>query len=155
MFSTEFGSTFESFPSIKTVFIGCFSADKIPKKIKPNTFVVLNTDISTGGGIHWYVVYRYSTAILEVFDSLGIDEKKKDFLEQHLKIRGVKEIEFNTTVFQKNDTDSCGKFVVYFIINRLFNLDHSFRNILEELFVENLDTNEKLVESFYEEITTN
>jgi len=152
MLSTEFFKIFESFPNFKASFLGCFSADNLPKKIKTNCFCIINTDISTGAGIHWYVIFRYSYRTLELFDSLGVDESKKDFIKQNLKISGVKEVEYNSTQFQKNDTDTCGHFVIYFIVNRLYNLDHSFHDLLEEIFNKNLDINEEEVKNFYKDI---
>jgi len=153
MLSSEFVDIFEGYSNLKEVFLGCFSADKIPKKIQVNHFCVVNTDVSTGNGIHWYIVVRYSKKILEVFDSLGIDENKKEFLQQNFQLKGIREIVYNTTRFQRNDSDTCGKFALYFIINRLYNLDYSFNEVLEELFNENLDENEETVKKFYEEVT--
>jgi len=152
MLSSEFLDVFQNFPNIKEVYLGCYSSDKLPKKIQINQFCIVNTDISTGTGIHWYIVLRYSKRILEVFDSLGIDQGRKEFLQKNFELGGIKEIVFNTTRFQRNDSDTCGKFVLYFVINRLYNLDHSFHDLLEELFNQNLDKNEDIVKKFYEEI---
>ena len=95
---------------------------------------------------------KYSSTSLEVFDSLGVDLTKRKFLDENIHLRGIKDIEFNTNQFQKDNTDTCGKFTVYFVVNRLYNLDHSFREILEQLFDENLDTNEERVEAFYQDL---
>jgi len=139
-------------PNIKEVYAGCYSADTIPKKLPITNFAIVNTDISTNYGQHWYIALRYSASILEVFDSLGIDSQKKSFLEKSFHLKGIKKIIFNTTQFQKDDSDTCGKFVLYFIVNRLYNLDHSFETFLEEIFVQNQDENEKLVKKFYNEL---
>jgi len=152
MLSSQFLEVFENFPNIQKVYLGCYSSDKLPKKIRINHFCIVNTDISAGSGIHWYIVVRYSKKILEVFDSLGINEDKKQFLQRNFQLDGIEEIIFNTTRFQRNDTDTCGKFVLYFVINRLYNLDHSFHDMLEELFNQDLDKNEENVSKFYEEI---
>lgn len=81
--------------------------------------------------------------------------KKKSFLKNNLQIQGVKEIEFNITQFQKNDTNTCGKFALYFIINRLFNMDYCFSDFLEEIFEEDLNKNEEKVNEFYNELSQN
>jgi len=152
MISTEFAEIFELFPNIKQLYLGAYSADTLPSQIKTSHFIVANTDLSSNVGKHWYIIYRYSSSILEVFDSLGIDSDKKNFLESNLKLSGVKKVIYNTTQFQTNQSDTCGKFVIYFIINRLFNLDHSFKNLLEEIFSPNQDQNEFNVRTFYNEI---
>jgi len=149
MISAEFSQIFESFPSIEKIYLGSFPRDRVPKNIKQNHFAIVNTDVSSGSGLHWFCVFRYSSTILEVFDSLGIDDVKKNVLQKSFQIRGIHEIEFNLTQFQSNDSDSCGKFVLYFIVNRLHNLDHSFKDILNEIFEPNLSENEKKVEKFY------
>jgi len=154
MLSSELSTIILDVDSIKSHFLGCYSSDNLPKAIKKNQFAIVNTDISTGIGKHWYAIFKYSNCLLEVFDSLGIDHDKKKFLQQNFS-RGTKEIEFNKTQFQKSDTNSCGKFVLYFIFNRLFNLDHCFEDLLEEIFCPDLDENEKKVEEFYIDIIDN
>jgi len=152
MLSSDFAVAFSNLPNIESVFRGVFSADKLPRNLKKCNFAIINTDVSSGPGLHWYAIIRYSSSILEVFDSLGIDTSKRAFLNDNINFRGIKEIKFNTTQFQKNDTDSCGKFAIYFIVNRLYNLDHSFKEVLSELFIADLETNEQRVESFYQDI---
>lgn len=155
MLSSEFYDVFKKFHCTESNFKGCFSADTIPKKFKLNEFAVINTDIQSGQGKHWYCIFKANRFSLEVFDSLGIDSFKKSFLEKHLKLPALKEIEFNSIPFQKSDTNSCGKYVCYFVINRLHNLDHSLNEILLELFCfSDLDKNEKIVENFFENTIT-
>jgi len=151
MMSTEFSQIFESFPSIGKIYIGTFPRDKLPKQIKTNHFAIVNTDVSSGNGVHWFCIFRYSTSTLEVFDSLGIDNEKKGLLHS-FNYGNLREVEFNATQFQSNDSDSCGKFVLYFLINRLHNLDHSFKDLLNEIFEPNLEENEKKVEKFYRNV---
>jgi len=51
--------------------------------------------------------------------------------------------------FQSEISTSCGKFVLYFIFERLTNLDIPYFELLEEIFKENSSANEKIVEDFY------
>jgi len=152
MLSSDFIDIFSRLPNIKSEYKGTFSADKLPKKLKQHNFAIINTDLSSGPGIHWYVMFKYSSSSLEVFDSLGIDSIKRNFLDENVQLSSIKEIEFNTNQFQKDNTDSCGKFTVYFIVNRLYNLDQTFKQTLAELFVENLEANEERVEAFYQDL---
>lgn len=149
MLSNEFEEIFRHYPNINAVYIGTFSADRLPRRLKNCQFAIINTDLSTNEGIHWYVALRYNSKLLEVFDSLSIDNEKKVFLKNNLKLPGVQEIEFNTTQFQKNDSVSCGKHCIYFIINRLYNMDHSFKRLLSEIYSDDLSENERRVEEFY------
>lgn len=152
MNSSEFYPILEKFENLKSLFIGTYTADKLPKRIKTYQFAILNTDSSEGGGLHWYCLYKYSSSSLEIFDSLGINTEKKEFISHNFKFPNIKEVEYNTTQFQKNDSISCGKFVLYFIINRIYNLDHSLKDILEEIFVKDLEENERKVEIFFQKL---
>ena len=67
-------------------------------------------------------------------------------------MRGIKTIEYNESAFQKETTESCGLFVLYFLFERLFNLDLTFDKLLEDIFEKNLDKNEKKVIEFCENI---
>ena len=83
MLNTDFYDLILEHHHLKNCFDGVFPSDKIPKKIKPSHFVVLNTDPSGTIGQHWYAIYRHDRDIIECFDSLGIDEVKKKFLKDN------------------------------------------------------------------------
>ena len=148
MNSAEFSEQLANFPEIKKHFEGTFSADNLPPKIKKNSFIICNTDIRTGAGKHWYCIVKLSTTVLECFDSLGIDNGKKIFLFSHLRQRGIKRIKFNVTQVQSSASDTCGWFVLYFLIHRYHNKDLSFNELMNEIFVFSQNENEKLVNTF-------
>ena len=83
MLSSDFEKYLDNFETVKKHFQGTYSAENLPKKLKPNSFIICNTDVSSGIGIHWYCVFKHGSNILECFDSLGIDSTKKHFLEEH------------------------------------------------------------------------
>jgi len=149
MLSTEFSEVFSKFPNVHKVFKGTYCADKLPKSLSPCEFAIVNTDLSNNPGIHWYVVFCYDKNSLEIFDSLSIDDSKKTFIKNNFRLKRIRDIEFNTTIFQRDDSDSCGKHCIYFIINRLYNLDHSFKRLLSIIYCNNKDENEKRVDDFY------
>ena len=151
MQGSEFQQYFDKYPCLKKHFVGVFAIDTIPTTLKNRQFCICNTDKSDGNGIHWFCFVRISKTI-ECFDSLGINPQKKNILEQKCQFKNVTNIHFNQTVFQKNDTNSCGLFTIYFIIERMFNLDLEFEELLEEIFSEDLDTNEREVQKFCEEV---
>ena len=148
MESPEFSEKLSNFPEIKKYFEGIFSADNLPKKIKKNCFIICNTDVSTGPGKHWYCIVKLSSTILQCFDSLGIDNTKKNFIVSNLKQKGIEQIKFNVTQVQSSESDTCGLFVLYFLIQRYHNKDLSFNELMNEIFVLSQTENEKLVNSF-------
>ena len=124
----------DSFPNLKNHCKGVFAINTLPKTLKYRHFCICNTDFSDGSGIHWFCFLRNSKTTVECFDSLGICDQKREILMKHCAFRGVTEIIFNETQFQKNTSNTCGLFVIYFIFERMHNLDLSFETILSEIF---------------------
>ena len=77
-----------------------------------------------------------------MFDSLGF---RPDLIVPYLKFREKLSIDYNKTQVQSNESISCGKFVIYLCADRMLNMDLSFQMILEDIFVENTQVNEKNV----------
>ena len=106
----------------------------IAKKFKDNynTFcVVLNTDYSTGGGIHWFCLFgeKYDDHIeLEYFNSSGREplpevqiwlNKTKHHLEKELNTET--KIFYTTGIKFQDDNHSCGVYCLAYIWLRLCN----------------------------------
>lgn len=62
----------------------------------------------------------------------------------------MKKLIYNECSFQDSNSDTCGKFVLYFAIERMHNLDLTFEEILEDLFEINNLKNEEKVKKFCE-----
>jgi len=154
MQGSEFSHIFERFKHMKELYAGCYSSDNLPRAIKTNNFIIINTSPSESAGKHWFCIYRPHPSKLEVFDSLGIDSDKKNVIINSCTFNGITEIEWNKTIFQSGHSISCGKYVLYFLFERLFNQDISYKDLLEEIFVENIEKNEQKVEEFYSEFLT-
>jgi len=150
MISSEFENYLANFEHSKKFLQGVYASDTIPRTVKVNHFIICNTDVSSGTGQHWYVVLKLHHRELECFDSLGIDANKKQFIREHFNLKGIRKIKFNVTQLQSNLTSTCGKFVLYFIINRLYNSDLGFNEFLNEYFTQDLLQNETLVNSFFD-----
>ena len=149
----EFQQYFDKFPNLRKHFRGIFAIDTIPTILKDREFCICNTDKSSGNGIHWFCFLRNSKLTIECFDSLGIDTEKKSILQSKCKFKNINCIHFNETVFQNSKSSSCGLFTIYFIIERMHNLDLSFDEILEDIFdEEDLETNENKVKKFCDNI---
>ena len=149
MLSTQFYEKFDNFPSLKKYFDGTYACDTLPKSIKKDHFIICNTDSSKGPGKHWYCLLKSEPTILECFDSLGVDERKKEFLRANCKLKGIEEIEFNVTSLQPDDSTSCGQFVLFFIIQRSHNKDMSFSDLLNDIFSPSKEANEEIVLNFF------
>ena len=149
----EFIDYLENFPFLKNHFAGIFPIDKLPKSIKVRHFCICNTDKSSGSGRHWFCLLKTSKSCLECFDSLGIDSNKQKVLEIVCKFRGIKTLQYNETPFQSPNSNTCGLFTLYFIIERMHNLDMEFSDLLYELFdADDQESNEKKIQHFYETV---
>ena len=151
MNSKELTDSLKNFPHLLRNCDGIFSADTLPQKLKKNHFIICNTDISSGPGKHWYCVVKLAQDTLELFDSLGIDEPKRAFIASHFRQRGIYKIKFNVTAVQSDLTSTCGRFVLYFLVNRFYNKDLHFTDFLNEFFVKSQSTNEDIVNKFFDD----
>lgn len=143
MQSSEFLSIIDKFPSIKAYFLGVFSFNKIPKQIKNKHFLVANTQDDSMPGQHWFCIIKKSHKNYEYFDSLGVnDEKIEKLMISHVfPIKSV--VKSNNTPVQLKTSTSCGLFVLYFLIERMHNLDLSFDYLLNEIFDIDCEENEE------------
>jgi hypothetical protein len=133
-------------------FLGIFSINTIPKRIKINSFFICNTDTSNGVGKHWLCFAKLSSNCIECFDSLGINEEKKQLLIDYCDFKNISKILFNETQFQDKSSNTCGFFAIYFAIQRFHNLDLDFHDLLEEIFDIKTEKNELIVKQFLEDL---
>jgi hypothetical protein len=155
MQASEFEQYFNKFPHLKKHFVGVFAIDTLPKTLKYRYFCISNTDLSSEPGQHWICFLRNSNYEIECFDSLGINSEKREKLLKFCSFKRMRQLKFNENIFQCKDSSTCGLFVIYFLIERMHNLDLTFNQVLEEIF-ENSDTqNELKVEEFCKKILNN
>jgi hypothetical protein len=154
MEGTEFQKYFNDFPYLKNHFVGTFAINTIPKTLKNHHFFVFNTDLSNLAGQHWLCCYREAKSLI-CFDSMGINDEKKMLLKKYCKIKGINEIHFNETQFQSNSSQTCGHFTIFFLIQKSYNKDLTFKDLLEEIFDKNPIANETIVIKFFSEIFEN
>jgi hypothetical protein len=150
MLGSEFEKYFENFLEFKKYFLGVFSIDNLPKALKINFFFVCNTKPSNAPGEHWFCVIKTQRNYIELFDSLGVNEEKELFYKQNLHFRGF--LTFNETPFQSNSSQNCGFFCLYFIFQRLHNLDLTFEELIDEFFDPSEIVNERKVVDFCKEL---
>lgn len=151
MQGTELSNFINTFPALKTHFQGVFSINTMPKGLKKRNFFFANTDESFKPGTHWFFVFCNDKNQLELFDSLGVNDEK---LARFLKFNKIskKEIVYNDSSVQKLSSNLCGYFVLYFALNRLFNVDLSFKNVINEIFDSNPNNNDDKVRDFLKEL---
>lgn len=133
------------FPAVANCFLGCFAIDKIPDKMPERSCIVFNKDASHLTGSHWLTLVHNSDNNYEIFDSLGT---KFQELHPYLKFPNA-EFEYNTNAFQLSRTSTCGFYAIYFLVNRMMNIDMDYRTLLSDIFEVNKSENEKLVLEFF------
>ncbi|MBM3938634.1 MAG: hypothetical protein FJ333_08300 [Sphingomonadales bacterium] len=138
----------------KTQFEGIFSYDTIPKHFKNRNFIIVNTDISSGPGKHWFCIVK-NNGMIECFDSLGVTTAKQSFLRNHFAIRGITHVTFNVTPVQPLDSTLCGQFVLYFLFERYHNLDMTFDDLLNDIFTLDLERNNTQIIEFMNTLNDN
>lgn len=95
-----------------------------------NYGVVVNTDVSSGTGIHWFAIFfNFDTKpyTLEYFNSSGYDMKNKDFKRYlidlandiSLNVSECKFVKVSDIQHQKSSTSNCGVYALYYIWKRL------------------------------------
>jgi hypothetical protein len=95
-----------------------------------NYGMVVNTDTSEGGGIHWFSIFidfSSSPITIEYFNSSGFDIKNKEFKKFFvdladtisLKKRECKFIKVSDIQHQNSSTSNCGVYALYYIWKRL------------------------------------
>lgn len=148
MLANEILRNLEQF-HFKKYFEGIFAADTVPKKLPNKHFLIVNTDVSSGSGKHWFAIVRINN-LIECFDSLGLKEEQKHFLCSHFNIKGISHVTYNVTQLQPTTSILCGQFVLYFLFERYYNLDMSFDDLLNESFSNNTNQNENTIQEFIE-----
>lgn len=126
-------------------FRGVFSIDTLPKrKIKRPCSIIINTDNSRGPGIHWIAIWLPKRGKIEYFDSFGYPPLNIE-ISHFINLNG-KQFIYNNYQIQSNQSSSCGKFCVIFVLFRSRNI--SFKNFLN-LFSQNKRINEYLVKKLF------
>lgn len=94
-------------------FIGVFSRDTLPKKLKENENGIINLAKEEEPGTHWVCYYnRKDLKYVLYFDSYGLapPEEVKKYLET-----SGKRIQYNTGEIQALGTNLCGVYCIYLI----------------------------------------
>ena len=101
------------------------AADHIRKRV--GTFVISNTDISSGTGKHWVVFYFPRRGPYEFFDSMG--NSPESYSVGFEKILNKKYLMYNGQL-QQNSSNVCGLYCAYYVIKRYHG--KSMRHVVNE-----------------------
>lgn len=120
-------------------FLGVFPRNLIPLhfSVYPCCFIA-NTDNSDEAGEHWVAYFISLPNVIEFFDSFG---KTPDYYHFKLKTNLI-----NTEQVQSDNSDFCGQFCIYYLVQRSLRSPLSF--ILCRFSKSNFQFNDNLVKSF-------
>jgi len=149
MEGSEFEEYFQKFPCLMKHFLGVYSINTMPSRMKVRTFFVTNLSKVNTPGTHWVAVIKPCKGHLEIFDSLSF---RPNLVLPFLKFNEKLCLESNETAVQSSSSTLCGKFVVTFCIERMMNLDLSFQMLLDDIFTINTEINEIKVTQFCDEV---
>ena len=122
-------------------FRGVYTRDILPKRILKLECGVINTDTINGNGKHWVCYYNDpKSKYIEFLDSFGLSPSKE--ILNYLETSG-KDILYNSSQLQANNSIKCGYYCVYFIKER--NKGKSMYDILYSFNQEPTNYNETKV----------
>ena len=148
MNTTEIIECIEKNHKAKKIFLGVFPIDLLPiRKIKRPCSIICNTDSSDQSGTHWVALFLPKIGKIEYFDSFGM-KPMNDEIYKFILMNGGQYIH-NDKQIQSNNSDTCGKFCIFFILFRTRNL--KYRDFIN-LFTNDKIYNEKFVKYLFNKI---
>lgn len=135
------------------IFKGVYACDMLPKKFSLPAGFVVNLSPHTSRGSHWIGIFFDNKKTAHYFDSFGFpptDSNILKFINSHSLAW-----DFNRNQYQHINSYSCGKFVILFILCRMYekDVDDVFKKFSTNLFVNELVI-EKLF-SYFKELRKN
>ena len=131
----------------KKKFLGTFSYDTLPTKVKYPSCLIVNTQNHDQPGEHWLAIYYNKNKTAEFFDSFGMPPSFFN-LQQYLEKSSVS-FKFNSTQIQSYKSLYCGLYCIMYLLlktrgrslryflkflkNPTQN-DNLFRNLLKKYF---------------------
>lgn len=145
-----FAVLFQKIPHMMQFFKGVYSINDIPRHLKVREFVVVNLSKKSEKGTHWFCIVRSHFKLYEVFNSLGFSNL--DVLLPYVRVGANADFVFNQRAYQLHNTNTCGFYVIHFLIHRVLNFDLSFHHLLAEIYVTNNEENENIVTTFCQKL---
>ncbi len=118
MDSTDLSRCLRSDPTCNSLFAGVYAADELPRTMVGESLLLVNTDISSGFGIHWTAMYVSSQGTAEFFDSTGHPpEHYCDGFRQFL-INNGPNYKFQKRRLQSVGSRLCGQYCLFYALRR-------------------------------------
>ena len=131
------------------MFRGVFPRDKLPRvNIQRPTAYVINTDHSTGRGLHWVCVWFDGQGRAEYFDSFGLPPVHPSI--KHFIVRNCIYYRYNQRLLQSLTSSACGLYAVYYILMK--SRGSSLARVQAVFFVNNLWGNDRRVWSLVQQM---
>ena len=131
MFKTQIESILTLDVHSRRFFQGCYAIDRLPNRhgstpLPRRSAYVINYDEHDQPGSHWVAVFCDEAGRIDFFDSAGEppleDTRLHNFLGLRLDGRGgarqPPSVNFNPVQLQRNLSNACGFYSVYFILQR-------------------------------------
>ena len=118
--------TIQSDDCLRTIVSGVYALDTIPLVVSsyPTAFII-NTDVSTGPGKHWVVIWFNNVNEAEFFDSFGNKpERFGDTLRIFLENNAYSYM-YNKRQLQQHSSEVCGYYVLYVLLLKCFEMSYS------------------------------
>ena len=131
-----------------TEFLGCFSRNQLPPfpKTFPNSMII-NTDHSSGPGIHWVALILLANECL-YFDPFGVGILEAEILD-YIKSR-YQSFGYSNTCIQDIKSKKCGAFCVAFILSVKNKTDYN--NFIASFNSSYLKQNDIILKRYFTEI---
>lgn len=135
----------------KPYFGGVYSCDTIPQPSSSTQFFIVNTDLLSGKGKHWVMVFINShSKLYEWFDPLGNPPSHyNSFLQNFMTKNGNNSFLSNTFPVQSRDSDKCGYFCLVMADLRVQGV--SFEDSLSYFYSDDIDRNDPIVTLYVDE----
>lgn len=133
----------------KTLFGGVFASDNLPLYCFGSTFYIVNTDVHTGEGIHWVVVFVESCdKPFYWFDSLGkLPNFYNNFLFNFVTKNGTSSYIANRVQIQSPYSNKCGYFCL--MISDCICKGVEINHIFDLFFHDDLEKNDLIVMAYF------
>lgn len=126
------------------IFKGVFPCDGLPEKFSLPAGFVINLSDHNSRGSHWVGLFIDRKRTADYFDSFGFPPKQREiirFIKKH-----SKRLNHNKKQIQHIISNKCGKFVILFILCKIFN--KSVNQVIDK-FSSNMSVNDILIENLY------
>ena len=103
---------------IRDAFLGIFAINELPSHItRLPVLLIINTNTGNLPGQHWKAIFIGRDATGEVFDSLSspVSLRLQQWMNRHTKKWTTSKL-----VLQNPLAPTCGAYVLYFVLNRLY-----------------------------------